>query len=440
MAHVTEAACLLDSGVVYGSRVLLRPPTGAPVFAGFKAGVFSLYCGDAPVFHFDLEGRWQKVFLDGRHCLKGLDTRVQAIERSRQGTSLILTRRALPYAEASDLDALVRATALDLAADLDAGRYERLDPPPTARPLALEDLRAFLEAATRWDAAAWFAHRARYLDTYGPLPLPLLPPDCTNPLVLQATLGDESGRTFGSAPACRFHARTPTEFATHTGDVAKLFGRRIVQCRQVFLAGADALRRPLDEVAGYLDLASRTFPVEPGLGPRRPDTGEDVQPRLDGVHAFLDRFDPPLPDRKGWTELRSRGLTRVSLGIESGDPAVRARFGKSWTNEVLVSLVANLEAAAIGVTVILLVGAGGVEHDDDRQAEATADLLLTLPLGAGDLVSLLGASDLPGPDHLTPLAPVARAVRFADLRARLAPLKDRKVRVAPWSMDRQTAL
>lgn len=437
MAHVTEAACLLDSGVVYGSRVLLKPATGDPVFAGFKAGVFSLYCGDAPVFHFDLEGRWQKVFLDGRHCLKGLDTRVQAVERSRQGPSLILTRRALPYAEASDLDALVRSSAIDLAADLDAGRYERLDPPATARPLALEELRTFLDAATRWDAAAWFALRERYLDTYGTLPLPLLPPDCTTPLVLQATLGDESGRTFGGAPAARFHARTLTEFATHLGDVSRLFGRRVVQCRQVFLAGADALRRPLDEVAGYLELATRAFPVDPGLGPRRPDTGEDAQPRLDGVHAFLDRFDPPLPDCKGWTELRSQGLTRVSLGIESGDPAVRAMLGKSWTTEALVSLVANLKAAAIGVGVILLVGAGGVEHDDDRQAEATAALLHKLPLGAGDLVSLLDASDLPGPDNFTPLAPAAR---LADLRARLAPLKARKVRVALCSTDRQTVL
>ena len=69
MAGVTEAACLLDNGVQYGARVLLRPGAGDPVFAGFKAGGFSLYFGDAPVFHFDLEGRWQKVFDSGRHYL-----------------------------------------------------------------------------------------------------------------------------------------------------------------------------------------------------------------------------------------------------------------------------------------------------------------------------------------------------------------------------------
>src|SRR5205823_3012369 len=129
-------------------------------------------------------------FHSGRHYLKGLDTSVQAVERAREGKSLVLRRRTLGYAESSDLDAFVRSTVLDLVADLDAGRFEHLAPPPMARPLAAESLRAFLETAALWDASAWFAQRERFVATYGPLPL--LPPDAPAPLVLQATLGDES--------------------------------------------------------------------------------------------------------------------------------------------------------------------------------------------------------------------------------------------------------
>jgi hypothetical protein len=439
MAPVTEAACLLDSGVLYGSRVLLRPATGDPVFAGFKAGVFSLYHGDAPVYHFDLEGRWQKVFDSGRHYLKALDTTVRAVDRSRDATGLTLTRRTLNFAESSDVDAAVRSAVLDLVADLDAGRFERLDPPATARPLSTDELRTFLETAVRWDAAAWFAHRERYLDTYGPLPL--VPPDCTAPLLLQATLGDDSGRTFGGGRAAGFYARSPQEFEPHARAVAALYGRRTAQCRQVLLAGADALRRPVDDVAAFLEVVGRLFPIDPGHGPRRPDPGDEARPRLDGVHALLDRFEPPLPTRDDWARLHALGLSRVSLGIESADPAVRGAYGKTWTNEALSGLVADLEASGIGVGLILLVGAGGIDHDDDRHAAATAALVDALPLGEGDLVSLLDASRINGPDTVIPLTVPARAARLADLRARLEPLKHRRnVRVAPCAIDKHGVL
>ena len=114
---------------MYGKRLLLRPPTGDPIFAGFRPGVFSLYFGDAPIYHFDGEGRWQRAFVAGTHYLKGLDATVQAIDRIREGANLVLKRRTLGYAEASDLDAQVRAAALDVLDALGAGRLARRVPP-----------------------------------------------------------------------------------------------------------------------------------------------------------------------------------------------------------------------------------------------------------------------------------------------------------------------
>ena len=80
--------------------MLLPPDAGDPIFAGFRPGVFSLYFGDAPIYHFDLEGRWQRAFVAGTHYLKGLDATVQAIDRVREGANLVLKRRTLGYAEA----------------------------------------------------------------------------------------------------------------------------------------------------------------------------------------------------------------------------------------------------------------------------------------------------------------------------------------------------
>ena len=213
MAEQTEAACLLETGALYRKRIGLRPSDGEPIFAGFKQAAFSLYFGDAPIYHFDGEGRWQRAFVEGIHYLKGLDTTVQTIDRVREGENLVLKRRTLSFAEASDFDASVRATALDLIDRLGSARLERMLPPSNAEPLSDDELRSFLEQVARWDSAAWFAHREQYLGTYGPLPL--LPPDCLNAVVLQATLGHANGITFGRGPAAEHYVRAPAEFAEH---------------------------------------------------------------------------------------------------------------------------------------------------------------------------------------------------------------------------------
>jgi hypothetical protein len=445
MAHPTEAACLLETGALYGKRLLLRPAAGDPVFAGFKQGAFSLYFGDAPIFHFDLEGRWQRAFCDGLHYLKGLDTTVQTIDRVRERDNLVMKRRTVPLAEADDFDARVRATALGLIADLDSGRLDRVEPPPRALPLLEDELRTFLERIARWDAAAWVEHRAAYLGTYGPLPL--LPPDSLNDLILQATVGHAGDMDFGGGPPVGHSVRTPEAFEAHVQTVAALLGRRVAQCRNVFLGGADVLRRPADDVAAYLGAVGRTFPLEPGSGLRRPDPSADpnAPPRFDGVHAFLDEFAPPGPGLGEFARWRSLGLARVSLGVESGDPAVRALYGKTWANGDLTATVRALKGAGLGVGVIALVGAGGVEHAA-RHAEATAALLNALDLGPGDLVSLVDAAELLGPDpaarpeplSFTPLAGAAFTAQLDDLKARLAPLRqERRAKVAPYSPGKQ---
>src|SRR5207244_2531738 len=126
--------------------------------------------------------------------------------------------------------------------------------------------------------------------------------------------------------------RTRAEFERHAREVADLWGRRLLQSRVVFLAGSDLLHRPSDEIAAYLDALGRTFPIQP-IADRQADRRAEIDeaaPRLDGIHAFLDDFNPPLPDRTAWSQLAAGGLTRVSLGIESGDPEIRRVYRKRW--------------------------------------------------------------------------------------------------------------
>jgi hypothetical protein len=441
MAQQTEAACLLESGATYGKRLLLRPESGDPIFAGFRQGAFSLYFGDAPIYHLDRDGRWQRTFAAGTHYLKGLDATVQAIDRVRQGGSLVLRRRTLGRDEASDLDAQVRAAALGVLDSLDAGRLAPLAPATPTRALSLDELREDLVRVASWDATAWALHRERYLATYAPLPF--IPPDAQGALVVQATTGHARGVAFGLGVSLEHRVRTPRELGEHAADVRRLFGRSLEQCRSVFLAGGDALRQPPEVIAAYLETLASAFPIGRAPGRRGGEDAAVPTPRLEGIDAFVEEFAPPRPDRHAWSRFRTLHLRRVSLGVESGDPGVRTLYRKDWRNEDLLSMVADLKDAGLGVGVLALADAGGVEHAD-RHLAATAELINAMPLGPGDLVLLLDGSEFvdpalgPGDLGFTPLGHPRRAEQQAELRRLLLPVRtEKKAKVAPYSLEKQ---
>jgi hypothetical protein len=443
--HRTEAACLLEQGATYRRRIGLKPVVapGDPIFAGFKHGAFSLYFGDAPIYHFDLEGRWQRAFVEGTHFLKGLDGTIHAIDRVREGANLILKRRALSSGEARDCDAQARWAATELIAGLDGDLLRRIEPAsPKAQPLTTEALREFLERIGCWDSDAWLAHCERYRSVYGPLSF--LPPECQNAVVLQATPGHDSGIAFGGAAARATGAtgmRSSAEFDQHTKDVAALWGRRLLQSRVLFLAGGDVVHQPVATIVSLLHAIGRTFPIERRLrGATANRSEEDDQPRFEGVHMFLDDFALPRPDRDGWRELAASGLVRISLGVESGHPEVRRMYQKRWDDDELRATVVASKAAGLGVSVLTLVGAGGVEHAGGH-VEQTGRLIESLELAAGDFVFLLDENEIREPssvpDGMKMIQGQAWREQQARLKEALMPLKHKGVKVLPYTLEKQ---
>ena len=331
----TEAACLLQGGALYHSRVGLLPSSGyaGMLFAGFKKGAFSLYFGDEPIYHFDLEGRWQRAYIDGSHYLKSLDTSVRSIDRVREGANLVLKRLELNDEEIDALDAQVRGIAVGLIAELDGGRLRRQEP-PADKAQALDDalLRNFLERIAVWDAVAWKNHREQFQATYRPLGF--LPPDCQNAVVFQATHGTALSSSFGNGPANESLIRSSAEFQQHVEEVTRLLGRRLLQTRIAFLASGNVLRRHVDDVLAYLKVLGQAFKMDAGTeGQSAPILGDT--PRIEGIYAFLDDFSPPCPDLGAFQAFRQRHLRHVILGVESGDPRVRVLYHKTWRDDDL---------------------------------------------------------------------------------------------------------
>jgi hypothetical protein len=435
MAAQTEAACLLQSGALYTRRAGFEGPEAAtsPVFLGVKHGAFSIYFGDAPIYHFDLEGRWQRAFVDGTHYLKGLDNSVRSIDREREGANMVLKRRTLSYAETADLDASIRQVAIDLMESTAAGGFPRVEPPEKkgVRPLSTDEVHDLLDRVASWDANRWFSHRERYLDAYRPLPF--FPPECINPIPLQATTGQERGRAFGGSfsdePA---HVRTADEFEKHIKQVAKLLGRRSSQGRQIFLAGSDALRQSPTLILDELRAIGDVFPIRdaPPRGKVADGDLDETALQLDAIIAFLADFECPRPSPEDWQAFRAGNLKSVTLGIESGDDELRRSLGRQWSDDDLRSVVADLRAAEIRVNLALIANLGS-----ETQRRSTADLILTLELPAGCIVSLLDRAELVDAPAGSPM--VDREAAQKEMQTWLAPLKSRGVKVVPYSLDKQ---
>jgi hypothetical protein len=428
MAQQTEALCLLQSGASYVARSGLEPLEGDTIFAGFKAGAFSLYFGDEPIYHFDLDGRWQRAFIGGIHYRKGFDTRVQAIERIREGVNLVLRRRTLSEEEARDIDAGIRAAAMDLASATSAG-LRWLDPPPSARPLSPEELREFLERVSRWDAAAYLAQRELFTSLYRRERLTF--PEAAQSVLLQPSFD-------GSVALSEFAEQ---RFAAHASRVAALWGRRLVQAKTALLDADGMWRLPVEAIVRMFQVASRTFPLR-GSPPIDSSAATHV---LDGVIGFLDDFHPNLPDVPSWRTLAGHGLSRMILSIASADPDVRSLRGQTWCDEDLRELVAKLSQADVAMSVVLWLGTGGHENADREFERATA-LIPSLDLPNGALVYLVDSREAVGDATaellesrgLTPVRGSEYESLVARYRTRLASLRiERGVKVAPYSLEKQ---
>jgi hypothetical protein len=99
----------------------------------------------------------------------------------------------------------------------------------------------------------------------------------------------------------------------------------------------------------------------------------------------------------------------------------------------------NLKAAGIGASVLTLVGAGGSERARSHVSR-TAALLMSLDLRPADFVFLLDENELRDPQTsqaITPLHGPAWQQQQSHLKEALGILKDRKVKVLPYTMEKQ---
>lgn len=219
-----------------------------------------------------------------------------------------------------------------------------------------------------WSPEELLGERERFESTYQSISI--LPPDKYRAIVVQVTEGCSWNRcTFCNFYMNRpFRVRSVAEVESHTKAVRHLLGEGIRLREGIFLADGNALAMSNRRLNPLLDRVAEVFP------------GHDL-------FGFVDLYSGEKRNRAEWKHLYDRGLRRVYIGMETGLDELLALVNKPGSAGELEGFVEELKAAGLEVSLIVMMGLGGVEFRD-RHRKATRDLLLRLGLERQDLVYL----------------------------------------------------
>lgn len=328
------------------------PPTNGWHVA-LQSGATVLSPSRSEVVSYDLEGRVRSWFEAGTVFKRSLASDVVA-RRTEDG---VRHRWRVSPAETDRL--------FDRAAELAAAAEGAVGIVPEHQ---RADLTRRLSDARRWSAERLHAERHRFTAAYAPISI--LPPDQYGAIVLQATFGCSWNRcTFCSFYQDRpFQVRPPETFAEHLTAVAHLLGRAAADRRSVFLADGNALVLANARLRPIFETAREVFPDRPFAG-------------------FVDVFGGERKRVADWRELRTLGLERVAIGIETGHDPLLRYLNKPGGADEAAAFVADLKTAGLRIAVILMVGVGGRRFAREHLRDTDA-LLGRLALTAGDIVYL----------------------------------------------------
>ncbi len=339
--------------------------SGRLIRAALRHDSTTIGLDDLHAVSFDRSGRLIRAFWEQRSVRRSLDNRF--VVRRRAGPWPWSCERQelsrtdwLPLVNAITEEMFVLRSALD-------GRVGNLSQADAF------EVRDRVAAILRWTPAALQEEGARFRSVY--LPIPILPPDQYEAVVVQLT----EGCAYNRCTFCRcyrdraFRVKPLSELTEHVRAVRKFFGAGLSARRGIFLADANALVLPTARILEAFDLLHAELRFGPG--------------RLRAIYSFLDAFSGAAKSPGCYRALAERGLRRVYLGLETGCDELLHFLGKPGSRAGALALVRTLQAAGVGVGVIVLLGVGGAAYRERHVAETLA-AVHDMRLGRDDILYL----------------------------------------------------
>ncbi len=182
------------------------------------------------------------------------------------------------------------------------------------------------------------------------------PPSEADSLLIQATVGCPHNQcTFCMVykQGVKFKVRPVAEIKADLDEARELFGQGV---RTLFLPAGNTIAMPTAALAEVCRYSRYLFP------------------RLERITVY---GSAQYIYRKGLAqlqELAAAGLSRVHVGLESGDEDILRRLRKGSTREEQIAAGQMLRQAGIEVSEYVILGIGGAA-DSERHAAATASAL-----------------------------------------------------------------
>jgi radical SAM superfamily enzyme YgiQ (UPF0313 family) len=211
------------------------------------------------------------------------------------------------------------------------------------------------------------------------------PPSEADAYILQATVGCSWNRCVycDMYREKDFRVRDLAESLADVREAGRRYGARV---EKVFVADGDALVMPEDHWLALLTACRAAFP------------------RLRRVSCYAMARNVIEKGEASLTRLREAGLSLLYVGPESGDDVTLKRIAKGQDHAAHVEAARLARAAGVPLSVIFLLGAGGVERSD-AHARASAQLATAMDPA---FVSALTLTVVPE----TPLATLVGRGRF----------------------------
>lgn len=211
------------------------------------------------------------------------------------------------------------------------------------------------------------------------------PPSEADAYILQATVGCSWNRCVycDMYREKTFRVRDLAETLADVSAAGRRFGAHV---DKVFVADGDALVMPLSHWEPILAACRAAFP-----GLRRVSCYAMAQ-------NVLEKTDDEL------ATLRAAGLSMLYIGPESGDDVTLKRIAKGQRHDEHVEAARRAKRAEMALSVIFLLGAGGVERSEEHARESARLATAMDP----EFLSALTLTVVPE----TPLATLVKRGRF----------------------------
>lgn len=212
----------------------------------------------------------------------------------------------------------------------------------------------------------------------------VLPPDRYGSLVLQATQGCK----YNKCAFCNLYSdiiynyKDEKQFQIHLQEVLAFMRSSIGRMHSIFLGDANALTIPYNVLLDIFKLLNKKFLFDKNLSLIYKE-----KPVFNGIYSFLDIFEGFKLTKDNFKELYNYNLKMVYLGIETGADIILKQINKPNTTPKILKIIENCKSALINVSVIFIIGLGGLEHENEHISESL-NLINKMNLGPSDIVYL----------------------------------------------------